>query len=56
MKKHLLTALFFVASITGVFAQKNQNGLEVKCKKDGDTDQQEVYDGLPNIYEMDFCF
>jgi Spy/CpxP family protein refolding chaperone len=27
MKKQILTALFFVASITGVFAQKNQNGL-----------------------------
>ncbi len=27
MKKQFLTALFFVASVTGVFAQKNQNGL-----------------------------
>ena len=27
MKKQFLTALFFVATITGVFAQKNQNGL-----------------------------
>lgn len=27
MKKQFLTALFFVAALTGVFAQKNQNGL-----------------------------
>ncbi len=27
MKKQFLTALFFVASVTGVFAQKNSNGL-----------------------------
>ena len=27
MKKQFLTVLFFVASVTGVFAQKNQNGL-----------------------------
>ncbi len=27
MKKQFLTALFFVASVTGVFAQKNPNGL-----------------------------
>jgi hypothetical protein len=27
MKKQLLTALLFVATITGVFSQKNQNGL-----------------------------
>jgi Spy/CpxP family protein refolding chaperone len=27
MKKQFLTALFFVATITGVFAQKNPNGL-----------------------------
>ena len=27
MKKQFLTALFFVASVTGVFAQKNQKGL-----------------------------